>query len=174
MSTAWKRISFKQDEGVPLKGHLVTGSLANALKQDLEVRGGVVDKFEDVDHVPVFEAAWGPYITGQPSMEFDLQGRTLSTYCHIVSSLIESLGRCTEVRTFADGSQYYKIHARYVCMVLTTEEKAALEAQCRERLEEARDSSDAFMEAWKAWAGQDKESRCSFEEYLEKTREQAN
>ena len=172
---SWKSVTFERDEdGSHFKSHLVTASLADALRKDLEDRGGVVEKFEEVDCVPIFEAAWGPFIKGQPSMEFDLHGNTLSTYCHIAGYLLESLQRYKEARTFEDGSKYYKIHARHYCMVLTPGEKAVLEAQCAERLEEAEDSANAFMEAWKAWAGQNEEVRPSFKEYLEKRRAEAN
>lgn len=98
-----------------------------------------------VEIIPI-DQAWdfdmpGMSWAGRVMMDFKIDTLELKIPAHDVGSFLLQIRRLP-LRTFNDGTEYYKLHALHRCLVLSPDQKDGLQKMLEETYEESNDIAE--------------------------------
>jgi hypothetical protein len=144
MERSWFRLYGAPGNGPRMKVTVVHKSLLSCTLADMAARQIPVDQeMEQVDRW-AFDLG-GSIVVGMPHVDVNLDGLVMHVWCHQVDGVLDALRRLT-IRTFADGTKYYKLHHWHYCTVLSEEQMTTITEALEEMLPMALEEEDKFWE----------------------------
>ena len=110
-----------------------------------------LDTLESITQNKIFfeMGGFGSYVGSQPRLTFSLPDSEITLDCADVDKWLNEL-KTTEKRTFCDGTKYVKVYSRTNCVILSIQEKEALQFQLQGKRQYAADETIRFRENMKA------------------------
>lgn len=118
------------------KFHFVTPSLRKYVVADMESRGCPLNLYRCKSVEKVWIELPGMVMADEPTVSVPLAGTILETKARDFEYILQLLEELP-LRMFGDGTQYFKLHGRYVCVVMTPSQRLRLVVAMRKQLEEA-------------------------------------
>jgi len=140
------------DRTFNFKPQFINKSYSSHLVEDMESRDKgfeISAKDSSFEEEIRFElGGYGMYAMNQPRMKFELGEHTLEIDCAQISDWIEKLKESKQ-RQFHDGTKYIKLYSRFVCLILTQEERESLLFQMAGKENIAQSLADSFFDELK-------------------------
>jgi hypothetical protein len=146
----WWRVVFPfpdDADGTHIKTHVVPDSLLQPLLADLKARYQQ-DPHEVVEQPDYWVDYGGMAVGGEPEISTEVAGLKVEMKVHFFDGFLRAL-KNSKPRRFADGPEYVKHHAWFLCLVLTLEQEDELHQKLAVQSDEAHRLDDEFMDRLK-------------------------